>query len=394
MVRQARDWATLPPDRALHVLDNLRMSEAREALRAGPDEVVPFVAIYARGLGDELADLVAPLLASGSANARTRAVRVLTAAGSAGAAAEAVALLPESSGLLRQAIVAMIAAVRPTGGEAALRDMLEATDLPGERALALSGLAAVATAASQTTLVPLLADEDPLVRTNAARALGRLQDDDVAAAIRARLKTEKDPRVREQLTISLGAQSQPVDLADLKRCLAQPIRRVDRAICLDAIAACDDPEAVRALVGILATTQSDLRREAAIALGHRPDDAARTALLSAAEKEEDPTVVRFIVTALGRLKENRARERCKAGLEDPNVAFFCALALAELGDPAGVPVLRLALKDADYRERALAALGSLKDVDSAAAIEEVCAKERRPAVRALALQVLAGLPGT
>jgi HEAT repeat protein len=323
-----------------------------------------------------------------------RDVKLLGASGNPAAAADALALLPDSEGALRQAIVEMAARVKPAGSEAALRDLLDAAEHTGDRALALAGLAEVASTTSQASILPHLADEDALVRANAARALGRLADDDVAAALRSRLRTEKDERVRRELTIALGAQGQPVDIADLRRCLAQPIRRIERAICLEALAAAPDPAAAAALIGILTKPDSDLRREAAMGLGARPEDVARTALLSAAEKEEDPAVVRFIVTSLGKLKEARGKERLKAGLEDPNVALYCALTLAELGDATGAAILRVALRDRDYRERALVARAKLKDDETPALIEKHCSKESRPRVRALAIEVLASLPGT
>jgi HEAT repeat protein len=286
----------------------------------------------------------------------------------------------------------MAAALAPPGAEAALMAELSEASSPGDTALLLSGLAGLPGEEPRVALIPYLQDEDPLVRLQAARAIARVPAEEALLGLQSRLEDEKDPRVRRELTLAVGALGSAREIAELRTCLGRPLPRLERALCLDALAANPADEATRALVGIYNNKSSDLRREAATALGARPDPLSRTTLLSGAEKEEDPSVFRFVAAALGRLGETRARTRLLIGLEDPNVALFCAVALSDLGDADGAGVLRIGLQDREYRSTCLRALTKLKDADAEPAILKLYGSEDRLEVKALVLEYLLSLP--
>ena len=357
VLRQARAWTELDSARILFLASDLREAEALALLRSGPDDVVHLVARYYRTAGRDGVRRLPPLADDSSASVRRRFVKLAAELDAPDLHAAVLDMLPESTGRLRREIVASIARTRPEGAEDGLRRALRRESKPGHQAIILAGLKEVATSESASALEPLLKSESAAVRRLAALALARTGRG--SDALRKALESESERGPRRALRIALGSVGGAPALTEMESCIASPIRRIDRAICLEGIAASPLPRATRVLHGVLTTERSDLRREAAMLLATRDDDLARTALLQALPEEPDPTVVRFLITSLGRVRENRAAPSLKKLLDDPNVALYAALSLAELGLSDGDEVIEFALEVPEYRMVAAEAAGKI-----------------------------------
>jgi len=154
--------------------------------------------------------------------------------------------------------------------------------------------------------------DDPAVRRDAA--LGKA----LVAAFRER---PDDPRVRKYVALALGRLEPP------------------------------PPGAVGALVDGLQDPDSDVRIAVIWALGAVGDPAA-VAPLQRMYESEDAGIRKMVVYALGRLPGDAQRGTLETALGDsaPDVQWNAAVALAERGNPAGIPVLRRML-DRSYLER-------------------------------------------
>lgn len=377
-------------DVALDILEQLRPSEARDLLRKGTDDVVPFLAIHFRGKGAEEIEALRPLADRGGSTAR-RLMLLAAAIPSPELGTLAVELLPSSEGALRAAVLDAIEATAPASAEPPLLELLDELDDPGQIARLLRPLAAVASESSAGRLTELVQDESPSVRRLAAKALARTGTRSAVATLEKQLEKERDAACRREILCTLAVLGGADALADLKLCLSAPKKRVERAQCLDAVALAPGIDAVKCLVGILESPRSDLRREAAMALGTRREELAATALLSAIEREEDPNAFRFIATSLGKLHEKRAARHLAAMLEEPNVSLFAALALAQLDDASGNKVLRTALGYPEYRLLAAEALALIGDRGALDQLAKAYARERTADARARMLVAIASL---
>ena len=144
-----------------------------------------------------------------------------------------------------------------------------------------------------------------------------------------------------------------------------------RAESARALGALGSPQAVPGLIAALQTdADTDTRAAAAYALGLLGDPRAIDPLLAKlADASEDPGVRGFAAEAFTWHRERRAVPALIAALSDPlpEVRFWAAFALGELGDPAALGELeRLARADTGT----VPGWGPVKD-EAAAAIESI-----------------------
>lgn len=377
LVSRATAWTKLDADATLDLLANMRDEELQEVLRRGPDTVVPLLAL--RSGGADPASLATPLLASGRPAVRRR---VALLAGQIADRELAAALVPllgdELDGRLERAVIDAVTVARPDGVEAALRGRLAAAATAAKQAVVLSGLAEVATEASEDVLRELLESPSAAVRRLAARGLTHATDAALPDLLE-RLERDSEQGVKREILRAVGRLGGRGQVAEMRAALGRPLPRVERAMYLEGLAESPDIDAVRAIVGILETPTSDLRREAAMLLGTRTEELARTALLSAIAKEKDPNVFRFEAVSLGRLGETRAAPKLTEALADPNLALFAALALADMGDDSGAGLLVQGLEDVDYGSLCSAALVELHDASALGPMAELFERARSAA---------------
>ena len=235
-----------------------------------------------------------------------------------------------------------------------------------------------------------LASGSPRARAFAAHALGDVTDSAekrrAGDALIAALDDDR-PEVRAEACSSLGGLADPAALAMLIRRLddGAPAVRQNAAIALGAIA---DPRGFEPLALALREGPADLRFQAATSLAEIDPKRAFDAV-SAALDDRDPQVVGAAALALAAIPAMcdvpaplvaRARTALVERLDHPNddARFEVAYALAELGDPAGRPVLVRAASVPERAWDAATALTTLGTAADAAALADVLADRKVP----------------
>ncbi len=196
-----------------------------------------------------------------------------------------------------------------------------------------------------------LGDEDPGVRTHAARALtggGR----DAAEALFATLAEGGDHDAVLELLGGLGAEA----VAVLANALSaeEPATRWAAAGALEDLATED---ATEALIAALSDPDDEVRHCAATALGHVGAPAVGALLATLGDRL--PMARAEAARALGYLADPSAFMPLIVALDDPDpgVRGSAAWALGCLRDPRALVPLLVALDDADHRVREGAAAG-------------------------------------
>jgi HEAT repeat protein len=203
-----------------------------------------------------------------------------------------LALLAQAQG---EAAAALLAALRQLRHPAAIGPALALLEdaLPQVRYEAAGVLAWLRDPAALPALAKRLTnDADPLVRKRAAGALSFAAPDHagiVLPALSAALGGDADWQVREEAAVTLGKLRLLDSLQPLARALAEDSTWEARLKAANALGRLGDARAVPALVAALAHPVSNLRKEAATALGaigvnHKE---AAAALLQTAENDSD-----------------------------------------------------------------------------------------------------------
>ncbi|MHA6525876.1 HEAT repeat domain-containing protein [Tessaracoccus sp. G1721] len=214
------------------------------------------------------------------------------------------------------------------------------------------------------TLITALTHTDGTARRHAALALGAARDPQVAPALLGRLRTEHDPRVREDLTWALvqHADSAEDELLAMLTDEDPSLRRTAAHV----LSKIGDPahfEHVRPLVGDEHTDVAIKAYRAVANTGH--PEAAET--LAGRLGDGDALQRDALTTAMHGLGEAAVAPLTRAlGDPDPEVRSHAAEALGHLGGPAADPAadaLELAAGDgdADVRLAAVSALGQLTE---------------------------------
>jgi HEAT repeat protein len=170
-----------------------------------------------------------------------------------------------------------------------------------------------------------------------------------------------------------------------------------RSNAVKALGAIKDPRAVKPLIAVLNDNDPLIQRQAVKALGRINDLRAVEPLIGILEdREKKPYVRMSAAEALGSMGDLRAVEPLVAALDDPywEVRAPAAEALGKIGEPRAVEPLIAALQDQDATVRGNAADGLAKMRDPraiealSAALTDKSKTVREKAARALA--VIAG----
>ena len=166
-------------------------------------------------------------------------------------------------------------------------------------------------------LIANLKDNDPLVRSNAVKALGIIKDPRAVEPLIAVLN-DKVPLIQRQAVKALGR------IQDLRA--VQPLIGVlgdrekkphVRMSAAEALGKIGDTSAVEALVAALNDQHWEVRGHAAEALGRIRDPSAVEPLIEAL-KDQDATVRGNAVDGLAKIKDPKAIEALSAALTDKN----------------------------------------------------------------------------
>ena len=173
---------------------------------------------------------------------------------------------------------------------------------PGEQAaLALASISKPAVA----SLISALDDPSPVVRRNAAWAIGEVRgsrsiERDNALPPLIRLLTDVNPTVRRAAAFGLS---------ELKM-----------------------RDGVEPLIMAIHDTDAAVRGTVVFALGEIADDRATPALTQTVVSDSDPEIRRAAAWALGEIRDPRAIDALNAALNDPHVRQAARHALAEIDD--------------------------------------------------------------
>lgn len=199
-------------------------------------------------------------------------------------------------------------------------------------------------------LLGVLEHPDPLLRAGAAVALGHIQD---SRAIEPLIERLDDPiyLVARCAAQGLGAMG-TLAVGSILAVLQEAESDQERSICLQALAAIRDPQAVDILCAALGYPEEQARRGAAIALGEIGDPAA-VAALSASARHPDPDTQRHAGRALGKIGHPDGIQALTAllGEADWQLREVGVDSLGQIGtDAVLVPVLT-ALQDPVWQVR-------------------------------------------
>src|SRR4030043_341142 len=217
-----------------------------------------------------------------------------------------------------------------------------------------------------TILSQAVNHEDLIVRLSAIKALGELRDVRAVGSLIAVLKDESCGCTAENALVKIGKTSVEPLIAALKD--GSPIVRRNAAIAMGQI---KDVSAVQPLIDALKDKDAIVRTNAATALGEidifcllplgcHPDD--NVIALIRKLNHEDLIVRLSTIKALGEIKDSIAVEPLVTTLGDKDCGCTAANALVKIGKPSVEP-LCAALKDDSTvaRRNAATALGKIKD---------------------------------
>jgi len=164
-------------------------------------------------------------------------------------------------------------------------------------------------------LIYELKDHDPLVRSNAVKALGAIQDPRAVEPL-IKVLNDKDPLIQRQSVKALGRINDPRAVEPLIVVLGDKERKPHvRMSAAEALGWLGDPRAVESLVVALSDDHWDVRSHAAEALGSIKDPLAVEPLIEALN-DRDVTVRGNAVDALAKIRDPRALEPLSAALTD------------------------------------------------------------------------------
>jgi arylsulfatase A-like enzyme/HEAT repeat protein len=202
-------------------------------------------------------------------------------------------------------------------------------------------------------------------------------------------------REAAQLLVSLPARKETA--AALGRAAADPDREISDWAAVGAARLGDSAARprVQALVAD-PTAEPNLRVRAALALASVGDPAGVPVLTDALDHCEDVLLCRGIVTNLGRLRDRRAVPVLVEHLREVQNRREMVEALGEIGDPAAADALLERLRGDEYvpvRIAAAKALAKLGEPRLAARVDEAARKEKEATVIAAARAAAAALRG-
>ena len=208
-----------------------------------------------------------------------------------------------------------------------------------------------------------LTSADPDVRQRAAEALARLKETDADTVVRPLLAAD-DWRVRQAGVNGLARIADARFVAALVDTLRDEHRNFSVLSSALKLLSLTDLNVTGPVAALLQHRDTDLRIQAALALGDQQDTAAVPALLEALG-DPDANVRFHAIESLGRLRSAAAVQPLLDIVESRDffLAFAAIDALARIDDPGIAPRLVPLLADATLRAPIIDALGALGEDD-------------------------------
>ena len=208
-----------------------------------------------------------------------------------------------------------------------------------------------------------LTSADPDVRQRAAEALARLEETDADTVVRPLLAAD-DWRVRQAGVNGLARIADARFVAALVDTLRDEHRNFSVLSSALKLLSLTDLNVTGPVAALLQHRDTDLRIQAALALGDQQDTAAVPALLEALG-DPDANVRFHAIESLGRLRSAAAVQPLLDIVESRDffLAFAAIDALARIDDPGIAPRLVPLLADATLRAPIIDALGALGEDD-------------------------------
>jgi eukaryotic-like serine/threonine-protein kinase len=380
-------------------------------------------------------DLITQKLGDKDPGVRRLAARALGEIGERKSLRALIALAGDQDWTLRiaaaAAIVAIVGLDPQVLAQASVdwtKSALDSQDWAARRAAA-GVLADIPEGDAMPLLAQALTDQEPGVRLAAARSAGKMKSPGAAAKVAAGAKVEKDPAVKEQQVVALGAIGSPTVVDTLVEIAREPGRiGVIAAGSLIAVgdasgkdkleAAVAAPAAELRLAAVQAASTArspivvptlkigigdrvfEVRLAAAEGLAeHNAEKAAAVPVLTAALASKDAGVLGRAMAALLRFGE-RAAGGGKSAAElldsaDPRLRLAAVPIVRALPPAASVPLLRrlVADPDRDVRRAGVDAIESVarKDKEQAIRLYKPLVTDADPMVRAKASGQLARL---
>jgi len=230
--------------------------------------------------------------------------------------------------------------------------------------------------ADPVVVAEFLRDADPLVRSRAAMAMGRIQD---ATAVEDLVQALKDklPEVRESAAFALGQIGSPSATKALIGRLADKSPEV-RVAAAEALGKVGDRNGVKRLSRLLASSDTTLSRQAALSLAAIGDSTALSGLWEAASSRDEGLRWR-VAYCLEKIPHEKSIDVLSKLARDTEwlVRNFAARALAKIPSEDSFSILSNLLEDEDWHVRANAAkaLGSFSNEETVRALTSALADE-------------------
>jgi HEAT repeat protein len=277
-----------------------------------------------------------------------------------------------------------------------LAGLARGSNVPGAtRARAARALGHIGERGSVAVLASALRDPSPLVRREAAFALGLVADTSGIAPLLERLPRESDVATRTAIVTSLGntaGSGRP--RAAVSRGLSASVlspRHAERGAAAFAAARLRDSSLVEPLQRASRDPRPDVRWKAAYALGKIGDRGAAAALRKLSF-DKDPMVRAVAARAIGEVGDSGGTARLGGLLHDAswrvrvNAAF--ALGALKIRREARTLLPFLADPHAHVRWQAASSLGELRDSTTAPALSKALGDSSTGVVQAAAIALL------
>ena len=233
----------------------------------------------------------------------------------------------------------------------------------GVRNAAAYALGRIADPRAAEALINTLGDSEWPVRAAAAEALGKIRD---ARAVKPLVKALDDPTydVRSESAYALGEIRDPRAIQALIDVLGREDLGREPVVALGVAGT----TAVEPLLKVLRNTKSNVRPEAADALGEIADSRAVEPLIMALN-DADPDLRREAAVSLGQIRDQRSVQPLGKALYDAEslVSLNAATALSNIRNDAAFQILVAALSHENHNARfaAVWALGRIGDIKAA-----------------------------
>jgi len=209
-------------------------------------------------------------------------------------------------------------------------------------------------------LAARLAQGDETARLNAAETLSADESYDAASLLGA--LSDDSWQVRRAAVKGVSQRAAPEAIAALLNSVVENHHNPALLNSALQVLASSEVDTLSPLLQLLKDVDSDLRMQAALALGEQRDPRAAGALIEALS-DEDTNVRYHAIEALGKLKAAEAVNALAQVAESKDffLAFVALDALAKIGDPQIAPRIVALLEDELLREPAVNLLGQLGD---------------------------------